>query len=217
MKPRKIQSKSRYVWSFIIATTIFILGFIITNGIAYLEFQRVSGLQGPTSYKIFEEKLQYTLFGKDICSDDTYKDISEELNYQGQIIGDIERKLGKNDEDVIFRKKFYTLIQIEHLEFIKRINEECNKNINIILFFYSNEEDYLKQSERLGDLLGPIYERNKKNLVLYSIDLNLNSSLIRNLKEIHNVSKEPLILLNEDNRFSKIENINQIEDYLIKE
>ena len=214
MEPRKVQSKKRYLWSFIIGTVIFILVFTFTHMVAYLQFQRVANLQDPTSYQIFQSKLQYTLFGEDICAEDTYIKISQDLNFQGQIIGDLESKLGKDNSNVLFRKKFYTLIQLEHFEFVKMINQECNKEINSILFFYSNKKADLENSERLGNILGPIYQRNKDNLVLYSLDLNLDSEIMKNLKEKYNVGDESVVIVNEDQRFTKINHINEIEKYL---
>ena len=213
MKPRKIQSKKRYILAFVIATVIFIAGFGFTNIITYLEYQRVSSLQGPTSYQIFQDKLQYSLFGADICAEDTYLKISKDLSYQGQMIGDVEEKLGIDNPNVLFRKKFFTLIQIEHLEFVKLINQECNKDINIILFFYSNKKQDLDESEKLGDILGSIYQRNKENMVLYSLDMNLDSEIIESLKEKYNVT-ESVVILNEEQRFTKINNIREIEEHL---
>jgi len=214
MKPRKIQSKSRYVWAFVIGTAIFVLGFMLTHMVAYLQFQRIASIQDPTSYQIFQDKLQYSLFGEDICAEDTYLKISQDLAFQGQIIGDLETKLGIDNPDVLFRKKFYTLIQLEHFEFVKIINEECNKSINSILFFYSNKKADLEDSERLGNILGPIYQRNKENLVLYSLDLNLDNEIMENLKEKYNVGDESVVIVNEDQRFTKINHVSEIEQYL---
>ena len=106
MQQRKIVSKERYYLAFLIATLIFLVGFLITYSIAYIEFQRIENLQDPISYKIFEDKLQYTLFNKNICSEANYLKISEDLAFQGGIIGQLEEKLGKNNKDVLFRKKF---------------------------------------------------------------------------------------------------------------
>ena len=214
MKLRKIQSKKRYLWAFIIGTTIFIIGFAFTNMVAYLQFQRITNIQDPTSYQIFQDKLQYSLFGADICAEDTYIKISQDLTFQGQIIGDLENKLGIDNPNVLFRKKFYTLIQLEHFEFVKLINKECNRSINSILFFYSNKKANLKNSEKLGDILGPIYQRNKDNLVLYSLDLNLDSNIIRNLRAKYNVGEESVIIINEKQRLTKINHINEIERHL---
>ena len=214
MENRKIDSKRRYLYAFLIGTAIFITGFAITYSVAYFEFQRVTNLQGPTSYQIFQDKLQYTFFGKDICEEDSFADISRDLNYQGQIIGDMETKFGKDDEGVLFRKKFYTLIELEHLEFVSMVNKECGKDRDIILFFYSNKKEYLEKSEKLGELLGVIYQRNKEDLALYSIDINLDSEILESLREKYEIGSEPVIILNEDQRFTDISNINEIENLL---
>jgi len=214
MRPRKVQSKMRYVWAFIIATLIFILGFALTNSIAYIQLQRIVSIQDPTSYQIFQDKLQYTMFGEDICEEETYKKISQDLSFQGQIIGDLENKLGLDNTDVLFRKKFYTLIQIEHLELVELINQNCNKSINVILFFYSNKKEDLDKSERMGNILGSVYQRNKDNLVLYSLDLNLDSGIMNNLKNKYNVGEESIIIINEDQRITNVNNINEIEEHL---
>ena len=69
--------------------------------VAYLQFQRVANLQDPTSYQIFQDKLQFTLFGADICEEETYQKISQDLTFQGQIIGDLEIILfGKEIEKI---------------------------------------------------------------------------------------------------------------------
>ena len=214
MKPRKIQSKKRYAWAFAIATVIFILGFAVTYSVAFFEFQRISAQQGPLSYEIFQDKLQLSLFGKDICTEETYKDVSEDLAFQGSIIGDLEEKMGKGHEGVLFRKKFYTLILLEHLELINTINKECDKNINTILFFYSNEKEDLEASEDIGGMLGVLHERNKDDLFIYSFDMNLDSELIDSLNQKYDVSAPMKIILNENKSFTTLNSINDIEPLL---
>lgn len=214
MEPRKIQSKRRYVLAFFIATAIFVAGFAFTNVVAYLQFQRITSIQDPTSYEIFKDKLEYTLFGKDICSEDTFEKISQDLAFQGQVIGDLETKLGIDNPNVLFRKKFYTLIQLEHFEFVKLINQECGREINTILFFYSNTKDELEDSEKVGNILGSVYQRNKENLVLYSIDSNLDSDIVKSLREKYKLDDGITIIVNENQRFNNIKHISEIEDVL---
>ena len=136
MERRKLTNRRRYLLSFTIGTLIFAIGFLISYSIAYIELQRIVSLQDPSSYEIFKDKLRYTLLKKDLCEQDGYKEISEDLRFQGSIIGDLEEKLGKENPSVLFRKKFYTLILLEHFEWVNLINENCHKKINTILFFY---------------------------------------------------------------------------------
>jgi len=214
MEKRAVKSKTRYILAFLIGTLIFVLGFALTYSIAHLEYQRIVQIQDPISYEIFNDKLKHTLFNKDICSEETFQEVSIDLAFQGGIIGRLEEKLGKDDEGVLFRKKFYSLIQLEHFEYVKSINKECDKNINTILFFYSNKKDDLKKSEGIGSILSVLYERNKEDLVIYSFDMNLNSELITLLKEKYDVETPVTIIINEEHILNQIDNLEQIESLL---
>src|SRR3989344_2033064 len=184
---RKIQSKTRYLAALLIGTFVFILVFFITLGISYLEFQRFSNLQFDTSYKIFEQE---------VCSEELPLEFTNNLAFQGGLIDELERKLGKRDSSVIERKKFYTLVEVEHLEFIRIMKEKCNRNIKTILFFYSNEPDYIDRSEEVGKTLNAILSQDD-NLIVYSFDTNLDSTLIKKLREKYGVEEPITIIINE--------------------
>ena len=211
---RKFQSKRRYLYALIIGTLIFIIGFAITYSVAYIEYQRVISLQDPISYQIFQDKIQYSLFGKNICSENSHAQISKDLSIQGSFIANMEDKLGKNDKNVLFRKKFYSLIELEHFEFVKTINKECNKSINTILFFYSNEPSDIKQAEKTGAILGALYNKNQNNLVIYSFDINLKSEIINLLKDKYNITQSPTIIINNHHVIYDLNNIDQIQPIL---
>jgi len=211
---RKFQSKKRYLYAFIIATAIFLLGFLITYSVAYIEYQKVINLQDPISYEIFKDKMKYSLFNENICSDSSLIEISEDLRIQGSFISDMEKNLGKDNKNVLFRKKFYTLIQLEHFEFVKAANKECDKNINTILFFYSNEKNEKNEAEDTGRLLSVLFQQNQQNLVIYSFDTNLDSEIIDLLKQKYEIENPIEIIVNENQKLTSITNINQIQSFL---
>jgi hypothetical protein len=213
MKERKIQSKKRYLLAFLIGTAIFILIFSLSYAISYLEFRRISNLQEDLAYDIFEDKLDYSLFDEGICANESFDRVSRDLGFQGRIIDDLERKLGKNNENVLFRKKFYTLIELEHFEFVKLLNERCNLEIQTILFFYSNSDPNLELSEEVGKLLDVVYNRNE-NLMMYSFDIDLDSDLTEKLKEKYMVDKSPTLIINEEVKVENPQNISDIEKHL---
>ena len=210
---RAIQSKKRYIFAFLIATFLFVLGFVLSYSFSYLEYQRISSIQGLISYNIFSDKLKYSFFEEEVCSTESFRKISEDLGFQGRIIDDLEQKFGKNDKKVLFRKKFYTLILLEHFEFVNTINEDCKAKVPTILFFYSNEKEIEHDSELLGELLGTAYRRNPE-LVIYSFDLNLESELIDNLKIKYNVTEPLTLIINNKDRLVNPTNINEVEDLL---
>jgi hypothetical protein len=213
MANRQVQSVRRYILAFIIGTSLFILGFFVVNGLTYFEYTRISNLQDNLAYQIFEDKISYELFGKDLCSDESYRKVSSDLGFQGRIIDDLERKFGVDDPRVLERKKFYSLILVEHFEFVNLRNEQCSNNINTILFFYSNKPRFLEGSEELGKLLGSVHSRNE-DVVIYSFDVDLNSPLVSDLKKRYMVEQPLEILINERVKIIDVKNIDEIERHL---
>jgi hypothetical protein len=214
MESRKFQSKRRYFWSLVIASFLFVIVLAGSYFLSYAELQRVTSLQGSVAYSIFEDKLGYTLFEDNICIQESFEQISKDLNFQGRIIDDLEKKLGKNSKAVLFQKKFYTLVELEHFEFVNKINKECDSGISTILFFYSNEASDLEASENLGRLLTSVYSRNPENFIIYSFDINLDSDLIRKLKLEYGIDKSPFIVVNNAEVIFDPKSIDEIEPYL---
>ncbi len=210
---RKIQSWKRYVLAFLIGTFIFINGFFLTYVFSYFEYNRISDLQEKVSYEIFKDKIEFFIFNKNICNSDSFEQISDSLRFQGQMMDRLERKLGKNNKKVLFKKNFYTLVELEHFEFIKQMNEQCNSNISVILFFYSNKDEDVEKSEETGRLLDAIVQRNL-NIVIYSFDINLDNDLIRELKQKYDVQISSTVIVNEQEKVESPVNALQIEQYL---
>ena len=210
----KIQSKKRYLLAFLIGTLIFINGFVVTNIILSIQFNRISQFQDQTSFAIFEDKLNYRLFDIDICEIDNFNKISQDLGYQGKSITDLEEKFGKNNKKVQFRKIFYSLVELEHFEFINEINKKCEKDFLTILFFYSNEGRDIDKSEKAGKLLDYISQKNK-NLIIYSFDINLDSEIIQNLKKLYKIEESPTIIINNNKKISGNIQLEDIEKNII--
>ena len=216
MEKRDFESKNRYVISLIIATVVFLLIFAISYSISYFELRRVSDLQIGVGYEIFEDKLDRSFFNEQICNGSSFGKVSQDLSFQGRIMDDLERRLGKQNENVLLRKKFYSLIEIEHLEFVKEFNNNCSKSkekINTILFFYSNNESYIKESEEAGRILGVVAERNQ-NLIIYSFDIDLESDLVNKLEKKYNVTSSSTAVINEKTSIKLPANIQEIEKHL---
>ncbi|HTZ42210.1 MAG TPA: hypothetical protein VMC07_03325 [Candidatus Omnitrophota bacterium] len=211
---RPFQNKKRYLWAFIIGTAIFALVFIISNSIAFLEFQKVSNIQDSLAYKIFEDKIYASFFNQSICTDNSLQNLSQDLGFQGQIIDDMEKKFGKNDPQVLDRKKFYTLVELEHLEFIQAQIKNCNLSMNTILFFYSNKDPDLERSTEIGRLLNEVYLKEPDKITIYSFDINLDSDLIRSLLQKYNVTQSPTLIINGNATVTEPIRIENVQKYL---
>ncbi len=127
----------------------------------------------------------------------------------GSLVGILEERFGRYDEKVLKQKEIYSMLEVQHFLLIKENNLQCEIKTPIILFFYSNEESDLDESEELGELLGVIYRRNP-DIKIYSFDINLNSDLIKMLKDKYGV-KEPLtVVINEETKVVNPGNINLV-------
>ena len=213
MEQRKFESKNRYLISLVIGTLVFLLVFAISYSVSYFELQRVSNLQVGVGYDIFKDKLDYSFFKENICGTESFEKVSQDLGFQGRIIDDLERKFGKQDEDVLLRKQFYSLIELEHFEFVKTYNEKCGNKIDTILFFYSNNASEIEDSEEAGRILGVVSSRND-NLIIYSFDIDLDSDLVDKLEKNYNITDPPVAVINEKAKIELPANIQEIERHL---
>ena len=213
MVKRKIKDKKRYVLSFIIGTFVFLLVLGISYSVALFQYTRVSDLQSVTAYSLFEQKSFFTFFGDDICLEENFEDVSRSLDNQGKIMDDLESKFGKSNQQVLERKKFYSVLLLEHLGYVNSYNQECEPKRNVILFFYSNmeDEDY---SGKAGRTLDNVRSQRERVLV-YSFDINLESSIVERLKEEYNITFAPSIVINEQTTLIWPFSFSDIEEKLI--
>lgn len=211
MERRKFYSKSRYAWAFFIGTLIFFFGFYITFLISQAELRSIGEAQSKISYGLFEQKLKESFFNQDICDSDIYQTLNNYRSIQIGSIGALEKKLGINNKLVLERKKFYTLIQISHLEFIEQRKKECKDNSSILFYFYSNDPNDYEESNRVGRIID-VFGEERKDVQIYSFDFNLESELIELMKNKYNISEYPSIINPYGNRIKSPKNIKEIEE-----
>jgi len=113
----------------------------------------------------------------------------------------------------MLRKQFYSLIELEHFEFVKTYNEKCGNKIDTILFFYSNNASEIEDSEEAGRILGVVSSRND-NLIIYSFDIDLDSDLVDKLEKNYNITDPPVAVINEKAKIELPANIQEIERHL---
>lgn len=169
---------------------VFFFGYFVAfNSYQDIAQEQQSILSTLLSLEAEKDLIQGSCKGAELLS------LSKELQNMGAIIGLLEDELGKENSEVIEQKKIYTILQVEHLLFIQEKNDRCNKENPIILFFYSNEEDYLDRAEEIGYILSNKKSTNPE-VMIYSFDYDLESSLIKTLKTINGVDSPNTVLVN---------------------
>ena len=129
----------------------------------------------------------------------------------------LERELGKDDRNVIKQKKEFSKLQYQHMNLISEFNEKCDKSYVILYYFYSNMEedkDLKDLTDTVSFILGNFQKQHSQEVMLYSLDYNLDSFPIIHLKKKFNITKTPVVVIQGEKIVPT--NIDELEDVLSK-
>ncbi len=176
----------RFLIAFFLTVLVFLSIFFFTSEIFKNKAIFVKEEQQQLYYDLLLYQLQMEL-AQD-CESFSLNDLSQKVDQFGFYMDLIEKEMGKNNEFVLSEKNRYVALEVQHMLLSIKQKDICNKTNNtILLFFYSNEDFYVDDSEKVGHMLTNI-KINNPNLLVYSFDINLNSSLVNFLKEKYYVS-----------------------------
>jgi len=205
----------RFILAFLIACFLFSFGLFIgylTKGV--VESTTIDIIASTRNELTNLETL--TVLEKDYpCNSFVLDETSDKLNYLGELITTLEVKKGKNNNEVLELKKMYTLLEARHMILIKQKNTQCNQNYSTFLFFYSNEKECQTKEGDISFILS--YLRKKYDFVrVYSFDVNLDSEIIKFLKDAYKIEGCESVVLNDKKIEGKIENSDDFEVLLNK-
>lgn len=194
-----------YIIAILVASGFFIAGIAIRDFVAYDKLGEISAYQKTISALLEVSEIKGELLqidSEDYCNlswDDVWKEKVE----IGNILGMLETKLGKQDPKVLEQKKMYNKVQLSTLNLVKNINENCDYDWDIIVFFYTNNKTSELGDYELGSLQGSvldtIYQADKENIRIFSIDAELLDQEIRDsFFEEYGLNSTPSVIINEE-------------------
>jgi len=207
MEERPVYFK-RILFSFLLATVIFVSAFLIGYAVSYSRYQSFAISQDEMKYSLYSVNVERELIGSS-CSLFDLTSLSKELDQSGSIIGLLETRLGKEDEQVLKQKRIYSLLEVQHMLLVNEFKEKCKGKLDVILFFYSNEGEDFQDSEKLGYMLTYL-KKNQNNLMIYSFDYNLDSPILELLKKKYSITHKNMVVINENKTLSDIQNVDEI-------
>lgn len=197
----------RYILAFIITNFIFVFIFLLIYSINYSNYNSIYAQNNIIS-DYLKEMTNYLNKSDIYCDIETLVDSSKKLDLVGSRINLIEKRFGKYDTRVLEQKNKYHELEFKHSQMIKQINFICNRDIQIIYYFYSNfDKDSINNKFSL--ILNLIKKENTENLMIYSFDFNLNSSFLEDLKQVHKINNTPILIVN-DERLISVSNIRDL-------
>jgi len=195
MNMRRFES-TRYLSTFALVTLVFVIGIIIGQTLTEMKFGEFSERERDLRAYILSLDLQSELISEKICDVDPFV-LTEEKTKLGRDLEYLEDKFGRDNPKLIPLKKEYTLLSIRQWLLVKRMKEECGKDLTIILYFYSNEKN-ASICESQGYILDYLYHKNPEKIVIYAFDYDLDTPALNTLKSIYNVRRVPSLVINDE-------------------
>jgi hypothetical protein len=192
---RKI-SWNRYFSVLLLTSLIFLIGFLIAQRVSSRTSNQITDIQKEFRNYILSLNLQSEIASEYICKVDAFQ-LTKEKTELGKRIDVLERNLGKNNPVVKDLKQDYSLLSLRQWLLVKKVKEECDRDINIIIFFYSNKVN-ASESESQGYVLDYIYEKFPDEVVIYAFDIEDENQALTTLKAIYEVEIVPSVIINEE-------------------
>lgn len=210
-----------YLIALALTIIVFVLGIVIGNGIAYqkaneldISQKAISALMGLSKVKgelVIDETVDYCNL--------TWGDIWKEKVEIGSILSALETRLGKTDKKVMEQKAIYNEVQADTLVLVNKVNQQCNYNWQIILFFYTNDNIDNQGDVRLGELQGyaldTLYNLDKENVRIFSFDISAGDNATKLLIADYNLTYFPSLVIN-GQKYERFMSRNEIQTILKK-
>ena len=188
---------SKYIYSLIITVAVFATAILISNFFSNRRVDNIKGMQDNIAINILSIETQFDLLKEVPCDNLDSNILSEEMSKIGDRLSYIESSRGGDDVEVIYLKKYYSLMEIKDYLLTKRLAEKCvNKKIAYIIYIYSNSKDC--DSCRKQSLVLTALREKYKDLRVYTFDYDLDLSAIETLKKAYKVPETFPIIIIED-------------------
>lgn len=204
----------KYIFTFVITSAIFVTAFFASTFFSNKRTENVKSIQDTIAIDILSSETQFDLLKEMPCSNIGDTILSDELSTIGDKLSRTENERGEKDADVIYLKKYYSLLQIKDYLLSKKLVEKCGagKKPVFIIYFYSNQGD-CPECGREGYVLTRLKEI-YPDLRVYSFDYNLPLTAIDSMKKIYHIKSALPAIVIEDKTTTGFQTLEQLSELL---
>lgn len=204
----------KYIFTFIITLAIFATAFFASSFFSNKRVESVKSIQDTIAIDILSSETQFDLLKEVPCANVGDTILSAELSELGNKLSHTENDRGEKDDDVLYLKKYYSLLQVKDYLLSKKLVEKCGvtKKPVFIIYFYSNKGD-CPDCEREGYVLTRLKEI-YPDLRVYSFDFNLDLSVVDSLKKIYRIKDTMPALVIEDKTYTGFKTLEELSELL---
>jgi hypothetical protein len=187
--------KAKFLAAFFLTAFIFLLIIVTNNYFNEIKINQLNSIYNNLRIDALNAEIQYEIISENPCVALNFDPISNELAELGDKLTSMETQLGKQNQQVLDLKKYYSILEIRQWLFVKKVSQECGKDAIPVLYFYSNEED-CATCDSQGFVLNYL-KSTMPNVYIYSFDVNLDSSAVRTLKATYSITTAPSLVIRE--------------------
>lgn len=186
----------RYIIVFFITALIFALTFWLSGLFGNKKIERLRDIQEKIAIDILSTETRYSLLEQTSCdhittSNEVEFGLSAELNDLARRLKFMESQLDANNENVIFIKKYYTLLQIKDYILVEELNKRCGQELFTILYFHGGDcKDCRRQSLVLDELVSEF-----PGTRVYWLDRDVQTPAMETLVSLYDIDIAPTMVV----------------------
>lgn len=210
----------KYLIVFLFTAGLFVMASYLSNYFSNKKINELKAIQNKIAIDVLSSETQFSLLQDLSCKNVTESFLSGELGELGKKLTWGEENLDSREE-VLYLRKYYSLLQIKDYLLMKKISERCGTKYAFILYFYTTAEN-CSECERQSLVLSALREK-YPNLRVYSFDYSTDLSAVKSMLNIYKIedTKLPALVVDEEvlTGFYKIEELESIiqESFKLKE
>lgn len=187
----------KYLIVFLFTIGLFLSASYISNYFGDKKINQLKLIQDKISIDVLSSETQFSLLSELSCKNISDTLLSGELGELGRKLEWGQDNLGATDE-VLYLKKYYSLLQIKDYLLTKKISTRCGKKSAFILYFYTTAEN-CSECKREGLVLTALRDKYPE-LRVYSFDYSIDISALKAMLQIYKIedTKLPALVIDED-------------------
>ncbi len=187
----------KYLIVFLITATLFLSASYLSNYFGDRKLGELKTIQDKIAIDVLSSETQYALLSDLSCKNLSGAVLSGELAELARKLEWGEENLGASEE-VLYLKKYYSLLEIKDYLLAKKIAERCKVKSAFILYFYTTLEN-CQECERQGLVLTALRDKYPE-LRVYSFDYSIDLSAVKSMLTIFKIedTKLPAVVIDDE-------------------
>src|SRR3990167_3185880 len=187
----------KYLIVFLITATLFLSASYLSNYFGDRKLGELKTIQDKIAIDVLSSETQYSLLSALSCKNPSGSVLSGELAELARKLEWGEENLGASEE-VLYLKKYYSLLEIKDYLLAKKIAERCKVKSAFILYFYTTLEN-CSECERQGLVLTALRDKYLE-LRVYSFDYSIDLSAVKSMLTIFKIedTKLPAVVIDDE-------------------